>query len=184
MAIDHVNRTMSLGEVESLLSINYGQTSADVAAAADPSSRVLVAPNTLPGSAIVDDTGAIIAMANISTDSTVTATPAWMLDRVVDELLHDGQASHAWLGILVEPAGDASSVVVTAVIDDSPCDHAKLKGGDIIDAVDGEPLSTTMSLWTMVQRRAPGETVDLAITRNGQRRLVQVTLGDSSWARD
>jgi len=172
MAIDHGNRTMSLGQVESLI----GAT--DVGSG-DPSSRVLVAPQVLPGSAIVDDTGAVIAMVNLTQDETARATPAWMLERVVGQLLHEGQASHPWLGAMVEFDQSESSGHISAVHDDSPAASAGLQVGDIIDSVNGEPLSTNMSIWTMVQMRTPGEVVDLAVTRHGQRRLVQVTLGSS-----
>lgn len=182
LAIDHSNRTMSLGEVQSLVGTAGGADHKGDQLAGDPSSRIVVAPHVPAGSAIVDDTGSVIGMANLATTDMTTATPAWMLERVVHELVNAGSAHHSWLGAEIEPGPDASAGHVTSVFSGSPAEVAGLRSGDIIDSVDGEPLSTNMSLWTMVQMQAPGDSVDLAVTRHGERRLISVTL--DTWISD
>ena len=43
-------------------------------------------------------------------------------------------------------------------------------------AIDGERIGASMSLWTLVQMHQPGDRIALAVTRNGERRLVWATL--------
>lgn len=173
MAIDYEHASMTLGKVASLTAAQ------PVNILGDASSRVRIEPGALPGSAIIDDTGAVIAMVNLGPDGDsdqLHATPAWMIERVVEELLTHGVAVHPWLGVQVTALGNGVQVQIAQVVPGSPADHAGLRVGDLIDAVDGDSISTTMSLWTLVQLHEPGDYVDLAVTRNGERRLISAHL--------
>lgn len=172
LAIDHEGRSMQLGEVASV------SASTPWTEPGDQSSRVSIGAPALPGSAVVDEAGRVIGMVNQSPNGAtgLHATPAWMVERVIAELLADGSADHPWLGIQAQLDATGTQARVVAVVDGSPADSAGLRAGDLVDSIDGEPIGASMSLWTLVQMHQPGDQIALAVTRNGERRLVWATL--------
>ena len=104
------------------------------------------------------------------------ATPAWMVERVVADLLANGTAQHPWLGIQAQPDPSGTQARIVAVVEGSPADLAGLRAGDLVDSIDGESIGASMSLWTLVQMHEPGDQIALAVTRNSERRLVWATL--------
>jgi S1-C subfamily serine protease len=85
-----------------------------------------------------------------------------------------------------ESAGDSVSapgVLITSVYPDSPAEQAGLQGsesggGDVVEAIDGRPVSTLHELLDEIARRRPGESVTLRILRDGSRGEVSVTLAE------
>ena len=66
-------------------------------------------------------------------------------------------------------------VVVDDVAADSPADKAGLKRSDVIVEFDGERVRSARQFARLVQETPSGRTVTMTITRDGQRRDVQVT---------
>ncbi|MEK7137469.1 MAG: S1C family serine protease, partial [Patescibacteria group bacterium] len=63
-----------------------------------------------------------------------------------------------------------------AVIPGSPADKASIRENDIILEADGERLTLETSLASIVQQKAPGDTVKLRISQAGEEKEVTVTL--------
>jgi S1-C subfamily serine protease len=53
-----------------------------------------------------------------------------------------------------------------------------LVGGDIITAVDGQPVTQVNELRSILQQDQPGQQISLTILRNGAQTDLQVTLGE------
>ncbi len=113
-------------------------------------------------------------------------------------------ASGAWLGIQgltltseIASAMDLSAnqlgVLVAEVIRNTPADRAGLRGGDqlldidgqqvqiggdVIIAVDSEPVARFEDLKALLQQAQPGQEVTLTVLRDGQEVAVEVTLGE------
>jgi S1-C subfamily serine protease len=51
-------------------------------------------------------------------------------------------------------------------------------GGDVLVAIDGKPVASTMDLSLLLNRAKPGDTVTLTIVRNGKKMKVRVKLGE------
>ncbi len=68
--------------------------------------------------------------------------------------------------------------VVDSVQEDTGAADAGVQRGDIITAVDGEPLATMAQLVAEVRRRAPGDTVELTLLRDGDELQLDVTLSE------
>lgn len=88
------------------------------------------------------------------------------------------------LGVRVEDlSGDLGSyfevpggrgVLIVSVEDDSPAGRAGLRAGDVITAVDGQPVQDSQSLVNALSGKSGH--VSLDVTRKGQRRQIEATL--------
>ncbi len=74
----------------------------------------------------------------------------------------------------------ASGAQVTWVEEGSPADEAGTKVGDIITAVDGLEIDEDHPLRDLILEHEPGEKITLTLSRWGESREVQVTLGEST----
>lgn len=161
LALDHEEDSISIGEVTAvsapLLEIDQ--------------------PAAVPGSAIVDDTGAVIAMV-VADGTNNHATPAWMLEQVAVDLISSGTTTHVWLGIGVSSSPGGDMVVIEEVLTDSPATQARLRRGDLIDSFNGNPVPNAASLHRQVQNSEPGADAVLTVTRDGSRRLIIATLAE------
>lgn len=159
LALDHENHSISIGEVT------------------DASGALIEVdqPAALPGSAIVDDTGAVIAM--VTADGTNNyATPAWMVENVSVDLISSGQTTHIWLGVVVEDTATDDMVIIRKVMADSPAAAAGLRVDDLIDSFNGDPVFDAASLHHLVQSSDAHSEAVLTVTRNGSRRIILATL--------
>ena len=116
------------------------------------------------------------------------AIPSNLADRIGAELLADGTASHAFLGVELTD-GEATADGVTrmgaqihSVSAGTPASAAGLKVGDVIVAIDGNPVSGAESLTGYVRALAAGQSATLTVVRDGKSFTVDVTFAalDSS----
>lgn len=110
------------------------------------------------------------------------AIPVKEAKSIADQLIKSGKAEHAFLGVTTQDAvtqdGSAkrAGAKVQSVSPGTPAASAGLKEGDVIVAVDGEPVDGSTALVAQVRERTAGEKVTVTIVRNGQRQDVQATL--------
>jgi S1-C subfamily serine protease len=114
--------------------------------------------------------------------STTTARP------IVDDLMRTGRVVRAYVGIAtttMTPAIAAQTglsytpgAIVTLVGPGSPAARAGLQEGDVVVALGDQELKNDQELRQAILARKPGEQVTLTIVRDGQRRQVQLTLGE------
>jgi putative serine protease PepD len=110
------------------------------------------------------------------------AIPVNEVTSIADQLVADGKAEHAYLGVSTQDdsvkdgSAQRAAASVTAVVGGTPAAKAGLQRGDAIIAVDGEPVDSGLSLVAQVRERGVGDTAKLTIVRDGQRKDVQVTL--------
>lgn len=129
------------------------------------------------------------------------AVPVDALNRVVPQLIRSGRVERVGLGVAVFSetqvqrlresgvAGlDQQGLLIRSVEPDSAADEAGLRGnqynkstgefalGDVIAAVDKQPIMTLNDLTAALKGKAAGETVTVTIVREGQKQDVPVTL--------
>jgi S1-C subfamily serine protease len=76
--------------------------------------------------------------------------------------------------------GPAAAVGLRAGSDDDEVEFQAQRyatGGDLITALDGQPITRDHDLASAIADRRPGDVVTLDVWRGGERRTVQVTLG-------
>lgn len=146
------------------------------------------------GGALVDAAGELIgintAIATLSQGSSGQggsigigfAIPAEAVQRVADQLITTGRASHAFLGVgLSDGRAEVDGAVLSGaqverVEPGSPADEAALRRGDLVTAVDGDLVSGSTALVGQIRERGADDAVTLTIVRGGQTEEVPVTL--------
>jgi putative serine protease PepD len=103
------------------------------------------------------------------------AIPGDTAKRVAADLIKDGNVEHAYLGVSLPNDGAAE---ITTVVDGAPADRAGLQAGDEVTAVDGKAIESGDELREAIDAKRPGDKLTLTITRNGNERTVEVTLGE------
>jgi S1-C subfamily serine protease len=128
------------------------------------------------------------------------AVPSNTVKRVLPQLEKGAQLQPAWLGISGTDLDAATAqrfglnvergVIVLSVVPNSPAARAGLRPaqvrgndiaslGDVIVALDGQPVQGMEDLAGRIGAHQPGDTVELTLLRDGREQTVRVTLG--SW---
>ncbi len=124
------------------------------------------------------------------------AIPVDEVNRIVPRLIRDGRFVRPVLGISAGPANLRQAlnlpkgVVIVQVGSGTPAAKAGLQpfkrgsrgeviAGDVITAINDDAVGDLDDMLTVLERRAPGETVTLSIWRGGQLRKQSVVLGAS-----
>jgi S1-C subfamily serine protease len=113
--------------------------------------------------------------------------PTTTVRRVAGELATHGRVRRGYLGISANPvqlpaelAGDGPGVglMIAAVEPDSPAAAAGLALGDVLLAIDGQPVRRMEGLLAHLDGERIGQPVTLRVLRGGQPRDIAVTLGE------
>ena len=147
------------------------------------------------GGALVDDEGHLVGIntAILSGNSGGNqgigfAVPINMARHVMDQIIEHGKVERAYLGILpqdVTPAmakafhvQEAQGALVGEVTANGPAARSDLKKGDIITAINGEPVADANQLRLKIGMMAPDAKVNLKVLRDGKTLQVAVQLGE------
>ncbi|MCU1568804.1 MAG: trypsin-like serine protease with C-terminal domain [Pseudarthrobacter sp.] len=106
------------------------------------------------------------------------AIPAATAVQVAEELLADGTAEHAYLGLtpgeltpqIANQLGIEAStgVVVLALDEDGPAGQAGIRPGDVLESMEGVELNSPEKLLAELRNRNPGDTVSFKVKRGDQ----------------
>ncbi|MGA9867373.1 MAG: trypsin-like peptidase domain-containing protein [Acetobacteraceae bacterium] len=109
------------------------------------------------------------------------AIPADLVRRAVAELSAHGRIDRGWLGVSVQTipraVGTHPGVAIAGVEQGSPAARAGLRTGDIVTAVNGEAVNTSLGLVRTIAEKPPGNTVTLQVRRDGRAVSIPVTVG-------
>ncbi len=146
------------------------------------------------GGALVDAEGRVIGInvAYIPPQARAVsigfAIPAPEVVDVVTQLLEEGEVEHAFLGVRPAPLTPQiaerfgidtdEGVLVISVVPGSGAAGAGVEAGDVLLAVDDEPMRQVEDLLSLLREHAPGDRVELTILRDGDERTIPVTLTD------
>ncbi len=96
---------------------------------------------------------------------------------------HDGAADPgrvgmgAYLGTIPDYGAEEKGVKLSGVREGSPAEKGGIKGGDVIVGFGGSPVATIYDYTDSLGRRKPGDTVEIAVKRDGKDVTLKVTLG-------
>ena len=89
--------------------------------------------------------------------------------RLVEVLKRGEEIDYGFLGVSFDPRAEASGVVLSSVASGSPADlQGKLRKGDVITAVDGQPIIHTDDLFLALGTQLAGNKVTLDVLIQGR----------------
>ena len=148
------------------------------------------------GGALVDDEGKLIgvnvaiATAGGSSASSEAGSigvgfsiPSNVVERVANELIEDGAATHGLLGAMVGNAAEAedssiAGALISEVTSGGAAAAAGLKAGDVVTEFNGVPIRDATDLTAQVRALAAGSDASLVYVRDGETLSAEVTLGE------
>ena len=112
--------------------------------------------------------------------------PINMASDILDELKNDGKVTRGWLGVMIQKItpglvetfklSDAHGALVNDVVPNGPAAKGGLKRGDVIVKFNGKKIVSVGSLPKQVAAVEPGKSVKVEIVRDGNKKLLDVTL--------
>lgn len=129
------------------------------------------------------------------------ATPVNTVKFVLEDLVRHGRVRRPWVGVSAQDVWPElaellelpvqEGLMVAEVFKGGPADRAGLRGGsrsvvvgryrflvggDIIAAIDGQPMSSMLALNRLIYRKRPGDEVEITYYRGSEKRTIKVTL--------
>ena len=121
------------------------------------------------------------------------AIPVDVVNRIVPELIRSGRVPTPGIGIVaaneaVATRLGADGVVVVRTQPGTPAERAGLRGmdinsgrlGDVIVAINGQPVHRLADLTGQLEQTGVGNTVDITVKRDGSTRTLKVEIADVS----
>ncbi|MFA5389093.1 MAG: Do family serine endopeptidase [Candidatus Omnitrophota bacterium] len=115
------------------------------------------------------------------------AIPINAAKKIMNDLMQGKKVLYGWLGVIIQDmdedtafyfgVGDASGVLVSRIVNDSPAEKAGLKAGDIIVSMNKEKIRDTESLIRAILKKNIGEKVTLEAIRNTEPYSAVVEIG-------
>lgn len=114
------------------------------------------------------------------------AIPTSSVEQVMSSIIKTGKVSRGWLGVEVEGrmadptklAEDKLGVTVMNVIPDSPAAKAGIQRGDVILALDDQPMNNANSLIQYIARKSPNSVLNAQVKRGDTQQKVPITLAE------
>ena len=113
--------------------------------------------------------------------------PASTVKSVIAQLKDKGSVSRGWIGVQIQPVTSdiadslgmkkAEGALVAEPQANGPAAKAGIESGDVITAVNGEPVKDARELARTIGGLAPGNAVKLNVLHKGQDKVVNLTLG-------
>jgi serine protease Do len=113
--------------------------------------------------------------------------PATTVKNVVAQLKDKGSVSRGWIGVQIQPVTSeiadslglkkAEGALVAEPQANGPAAKAGIESGDVITAVNGEPVKDARELARTIGGLSPGSSVKLNVLHKGQDKVVNLTLG-------
>jgi Do/DeqQ family serine protease len=116
------------------------------------------------------------------------AIPAAMARNVMDQLIDQGSVRRGQLGVMAQTIDSALArslglkevrgALVSDIAPSSAAERAGLRRGDVILAVDAQPVADSNALRNRIASTKPGTEVTLRVVRDGREQALKATLGE------
>lgn len=114
------------------------------------------------------------------------AIPASTVKAIISDLMDDGNVTRGFLGVAIQDVTKdiadsvglptARGALVTQPSEDAPAAKAGIRSGDVIVEVDGDAIDNALDLSRTIARKAPGQSVEITVWRDGKNQDFTVEL--------
>lgn len=149
------------------------------------------------GGALVNTSGQLIGINSAIASNTGSytgysfAVPVNLTKKVVNDLLEFGKVQRAYLGVSIRDIdsklmeekkleGDLKGIYVTGISEGGGADEAGMREGDVILKVGEVEVNNVPELQEQIGHFRPGDKVALKVKRDGEEKLLSVTLRSKS----
>ncbi len=142
------------------------------------------------GGPLVDAEGHVLGINTSGPRRSVLTIPSTTVNHVVDQLLSKGHIARGYLGAglqavrlptaLQQTLADKreTALLITTIAPDGPADRAGLLIGDVVLAIDGQPLGDPADLQVALDPESVGKTARVQVLRGGKLAEVNVVIGE------
>ncbi|MHB8439690.1 MAG: S1C family serine protease [Acidimicrobiales bacterium] len=134
------------------------------------------------GSVLLDDHGRVLGLLDGARSSGGDTfgyfVPAALVVGVGSELALHHKVLRGWLGVVGADASGGGAAL-SSILAGSPAARAGLQPGDVVEAVDHQPVGSLADLQAAFYMTPPGTTVVLTVVRKGTADVLEVTAGTS-----
>jgi serine protease DegS len=117
------------------------------------------------------------------------AIPINLARQVMEQIIRHGRVIRGWIGASgsdLTPATASSmglpentdGVLLSGILEGGPADRAGIMPGDIIQRINGKPVSNALEVMNAIAVAPPGTNMDLSILRGHEIREVQLTVAE------
>jgi serine protease DegQ len=145
------------------------------------------------GGALVDVSGNLIGINSViysrtgSSSGIGFAIPASVAKQVMEQIIKNGSVTRGWIGVEAQDMSkelaesfklpNSSGALIAGVLKSSPADKAGVKPGDILLAVEGRPVTDSLSMLNLIAALPPGKPVAFTMMRNQTEVQLKITVG-------
>jgi putative serine protease PepD len=97
---------------------------------------------------------------------------------IAEQLVEDGEVTHAFLGVRIADAEGGGGAVIAGVEEGAPAAEAGLEQGDVITRVGDDQVTGGPDVTSAIRSHQPGDQVTITYTRDGDENTTEVTLGE------
>jgi putative serine protease PepD len=105
------------------------------------------------------------------------AIPVDTVKEVVPQLKAGKEIRRSYLGVSTGESQDGTKVVVAEVVPGGPSAQGGIRQGDEVVSVGGKAVNEPEDIAAAIADKQPGQNVQIVVTRDGERRTVNVKLG-------
>lgn len=116
------------------------------------------------------------------------AIPAQTANTIVQQILRSGRVTRGWIGVSIQGLDDdlarslgledTRGALIGSVVADGPAARGGLQQGDVILSLNGNRIEDNRDLTQRIGATGVGDTARVEILRGGQRRTLNVRLGE------
>ena len=116
------------------------------------------------------------------------AIPSSMASQIIEQLKDNRRVSRGWLGVAIQNVDSATAkalgmpnstgALISSVLDGHPAAVAGIKEGDVIIAVNNQPIEDTEQLLRRIAMLTPGSKAIVSVWRNGKKEDFTLTVAE------